>query len=359
MSQQECKYTSSKSGICYNMFQEKDDIKYDTAEILRSDLIQSSITVKILPLGDINLFFQKAIQPPPPSSISHAIACLQQIKALDNDNNLTIFGHFLSRVPMDHRNATMLLYGIVFSCLHPLIVIACFDELKPFIYTNKRKAMWKRRPMSHYELYELYQQYSRKFPVSLRDSFCRKHHLSIQVMSEIDLMTVKIMKNLKDMNCVISNCVTHPMHNINSHIKTLVGALIFASHPDHLFKSENRTGAYTVQSKFNVKVDHNPQFEIGSYYVFSSGILFHGVIHTSSFSRLSPMQLIFFSDDQNEIFFDSLSKLGIASYLSELKTIRSGLHDLVTNKKENPSSIALSKSSLLVELIVRLFSKMG
>ena len=71
---------------------------------------------------------------------------LQKIKALDDDNNLTTFGGYLSRVPMDHRNATMYLY--LWDCLHPVLL---------FI------AKWKRTLMSHHELY---QQYSQKFSVA-------------------------------------------------------------------------------------------------------------------------------------------------------------------------------------------------
>ena len=91
-----------------------------------------SLYIQLFDLKHIGSFFEKSLECFSPSSIFSAITYLTHIRALDAEQNLTTYQKYLSEIPLKPGKALMLLYEILFSCLHPLIIIAFFDELKPF-----------------------------------------------------------------------------------------------------------------------------------------------------------------------------------------------------------------------------------
>lgn len=72
-------------------------------------------------------FLAKAVEPPPATSIKNAIKTLEDIGALEPGSEaLTSMGRSLAAMPLPPRLGKMLLYGILFSMLDPLLTIACF-----------------------------------------------------------------------------------------------------------------------------------------------------------------------------------------------------------------------------------------
>lgn len=94
--------------------------KTETAELQAKQLHGQSGTVVML-----KDFLGKAVEPPPAPSISNAIKSLTEIGALEPvTENLTTLGKSLASMPLSPKLGKMLLYGILFGVLDPLLTIA-------------------------------------------------------------------------------------------------------------------------------------------------------------------------------------------------------------------------------------------
>ena len=72
-------------------------------------------------------------------------------------------------------------------------------------------------------------------------------------MLEIDLMIQRAKKHLYNLRIVLSECATHPFHNSNAHVQSLVDAIVYASHPNQLFKTDLDGKPSTVKTNLDVK----------------------------------------------------------------------------------------------------------
>lgn len=94
-------------------------------EILRADLQELCLQIKAFALpGRINDVLLRAIDMPSIASIRRAVEHLQAIDALDSDEGLTGLGRLLIRFPLSPPLGKMLIYGLLFSCLDPMLTIA-------------------------------------------------------------------------------------------------------------------------------------------------------------------------------------------------------------------------------------------
>jgi HrpA-like RNA helicase len=71
-------------------------------------------------------FLNRAVEPPPAASLRNAVRLLQDIGAFEGDSeNLTLLGRHLAALPLPPRVGKMLLYGVLFGCLDPILTISC------------------------------------------------------------------------------------------------------------------------------------------------------------------------------------------------------------------------------------------
>lgn len=59
-----------------------------------------------------------------------AIALLEDIGALDAEEELTTMGRHLAALPLSPRIGKLLLYAILFGCLDPILTVACGERLR-------------------------------------------------------------------------------------------------------------------------------------------------------------------------------------------------------------------------------------
>jgi HrpA-like RNA helicase len=90
--------------------------------LLKFKLISSDNT----PLVEL---LSQMIDPPPKKNIERGILLLKQLQALDQQENVTEIGHFLSAMPVDVRVGKLLLFGILFGCLDSVLTIAAIISL--------------------------------------------------------------------------------------------------------------------------------------------------------------------------------------------------------------------------------------
>jgi ATP-dependent helicase HrpA len=113
------------AGVCIRLYDEADfnaRPPFTDPEILRSSLAGVILRMKSLKLTEVESF--PFIEPPPPKAIADGYALLQELGALDENNQLTQVGHGLGKLPLDPRIARIIVAGRDEGCLKEVLVIA-------------------------------------------------------------------------------------------------------------------------------------------------------------------------------------------------------------------------------------------
>ncbi|HYF42285.1 MAG TPA: ATP-dependent RNA helicase HrpA, partial [Ramlibacter sp.] len=113
------------NGICIRLYDEKDFAarpRFTDPEILRSSLAGVILRMKSLHLGDVEQF--PFIEAPQRRAIADGYQLLNELGAVDDNNELTEVGRELARLPLDPRVARMILEGRERGALAEVLVIA-------------------------------------------------------------------------------------------------------------------------------------------------------------------------------------------------------------------------------------------
>ncbi len=112
-------------GICIRLYSEEDFLsrpEFTDPEILRTNLAAVILQMLHLRLGDIQDF--PFIEPPDGKAISDGFNLLQELSAVNRENQLTPLGRQLARLPIDPRLGRMLLEGAVQGSLSEVLIVA-------------------------------------------------------------------------------------------------------------------------------------------------------------------------------------------------------------------------------------------
>ncbi|WP_455231974.1 ATP-dependent RNA helicase HrpA [Geopseudomonas aromaticivorans] len=111
-------------GICIRLYAEEDFLarpEFTDPEILRTNLAAVILQMLHLRLGDIEDF--PFIEPPDGKAISDGFNLLQELSAVNRENQLTPLGRQLARLPIDPRLGRMLLEGAQQGSLAEVLVV--------------------------------------------------------------------------------------------------------------------------------------------------------------------------------------------------------------------------------------------
>ncbi|CAH2782123.1 MAG: ATP-dependent helicase HrpA [uncultured Paraburkholderia sp.] len=112
-------------GICIRLYEESDyqgRARFTDPEILRSSLASVILRMKSLHLTAIETF--PFIEPPPGRAIADGYQLLNELGAVDDDNQLTPLGRELARLPLDPRVGRMILAARDQQSLKEVLIIA-------------------------------------------------------------------------------------------------------------------------------------------------------------------------------------------------------------------------------------------
>ncbi|WMY09410.1 ATP-dependent RNA helicase HrpA [Paraburkholderia phenoliruptrix] len=112
-------------GICIRLYDESDyqsRTRFTDPEILRSSLASVILRMKSLHLTAIETF--PFIEPPPGRAIADGYQLLNELGAVDDDNQLTPLGRELARLPLDPRVGRMILAAREQQSLKEVLIIA-------------------------------------------------------------------------------------------------------------------------------------------------------------------------------------------------------------------------------------------
>ena len=71
-------------------------------------------------------FLGRAVEPPIDVAVTNAVRLLEDIGALEPESEeLTLLGRHLAALPLPPRIGKLLLYGVLFDCLDPILTVAC------------------------------------------------------------------------------------------------------------------------------------------------------------------------------------------------------------------------------------------
>ena len=113
------------NGICIRLYDEKDfnaRPRFTDPEILRSSLAGVILRMKSLHLGHVEDF--PFIEPPLRKAIADGYQLLNELGAVDDDNQITPLGQTLARLPLDPRVGRMILEAKDREALAEVLVIA-------------------------------------------------------------------------------------------------------------------------------------------------------------------------------------------------------------------------------------------
>jgi ATP-dependent helicase HrpA len=113
------------NGICIRLYDEKDFIgrpRFTDPEIMRSSLAGVILRMKSLGLGLVEEF--PFLEPPPRRAIADGYQLLNELGAVDEQNELTATGRELAKLPLDPRVGRMILEARQREALSEVLVIA-------------------------------------------------------------------------------------------------------------------------------------------------------------------------------------------------------------------------------------------
>ena len=101
-------------------------------EILRSDLQETCLAIRAQAFkSPIRAFLAQAIEPPAPVAVDASVLNLQALGALTEDEGITALGRVLASLPVHPSLGKMIVLGVVFRCLDPMILLGAAAEERP------------------------------------------------------------------------------------------------------------------------------------------------------------------------------------------------------------------------------------
>ena len=224
-------------------------------ELLRVDLQEICLKVKAQAFeAPIREFLAEAIEPPDPKSVDSSILNLQALDALTDDGEaITPLGRLLSSLPVHPSLGKMIVLGIIFRCLDPMIIIgAASAERSLFLNPVQQRHEASRSKLSWVEgsgsdhvallnaVRELRRMRDDKGDYWMKD-FAHRNFLHFNAFKTIDATAQQIEGILVDARLIpstlrsfrVSSQFGGPSLNENSHKIPLIKALLLAGcHPN-------------------------------------------------------------------------------------------------------------------------------
>ena len=98
-------------------------------EMLRTDLQEICLDIKAQAFkSPIREFLAEAIEPPSPSAVDNSVINLQALDCLTDEEKITPLGRLLASLPVHPSLGKMIVLGIIFRCLDPMLVLGAAAE---------------------------------------------------------------------------------------------------------------------------------------------------------------------------------------------------------------------------------------
>ncbi|KAL3991831.1 protein phosphatase PTC7 [Sarotherodon galilaeus] len=342
---------------------------YQLPEIMRTPLEELCLQIKILKLGSIGRFLEKALDRPTEKAVSLAIKNLTELNALDQRENLTALGFHLARLPVEPHIGKLILFGALLGCLDPVLTIAASLSFKdPFFIPlgkekmadMRRKVLSKNSKSDHLTIVNAFQGWedAKQRGGRYEREYCWDNFLSANTLQMLQNMKGQFAEHLMHAGFVSSKDPKDPKSNVNSGNEKLIKAVIVAGlypkvamiRPSH---SKKRPGV-KVYTQADGKVCIHPKSVNAEETEFNyTWLIYHLKMRTSSIflydcTEVSPFSLLFFGgditiqkdEDQETIAVDQWIVFRSPARIAHLvKSLKKELDSLLQDKICNPAPV--------------------
>ena len=157
--EQRSSLSTSAGAKAYRMYTKTrhDSFRPDrVSEIVRRPLDNLCLWIRMLaPEGhEIDEYFSHAYEQPRPFSVKVAVTILQCLEALNNEKEITELGFMMLNIPINPKLAKLVLYGLAYRCLDPVLTIASALLVENMIIKSnhkprRNKILSKKNQLSH------------------------------------------------------------------------------------------------------------------------------------------------------------------------------------------------------------------
>uniref|UniRef100_A0A7N6BDQ7 ATP-dependent DNA/RNA helicase DHX36 n=1 Tax=Anabas testudineus TaxID=64144 RepID=A0A7N6BDQ7_ANATE len=342
---------------------------YQLPEIMRTPLEELCLQIKILKLGSIARFLEKALDPPTDKAVNLAIKNLIDLNALDRSENLTALGFHLARLPVEPHIGKLILFGALLGCLSPVLTIAASLSFKdPFFIPlgkekmadMRRKTLSRNSKSDHLTIVNAFQGWeeAKQRGARYEREYCWDNFLSANTLQMLHNMKGQFAEHLMHAGFVSSKDPKDPKSNVNSDNEKLIKAVIVAGlypkvatiRPSH---SKKRPGV-KVYTQADGKVCIHPKSVNAEETEFNyTWLIYHLKMRTSSIflydcTEVSPFSLLFFGgditiqkdEDQETIAVDQWIVFRSPARIAHLvKSLKKELDILLEEKIRNPAPV--------------------
>ncbi|GJT89824.1 DExH-box ATP-dependent RNA helicase DExH5, mitochondrial isoform X1 [Tanacetum coccineum] len=216
-------------GECYHLYPKcvyDAFAEYQLPQILRTPLQSLCLQIKSLNLGSTSGFLSKALQSPDLRAVQNAIEYLKIIGALDENENLTALGGYLTMLPMEPKLGKMLVMGTLLNCLDPILtVVAGLSIRDPFLTPLEKKelaeaakAQYSHDFSDHLALVRAYKGWKVAEQKRKGYEYCWKNFLSAQSMKAIDSLRREFKSVLRDIHLVDNKMTNYNTYSCDDHV---------------------------------------------------------------------------------------------------------------------------------------------
>ncbi|CAH1239477.1 DHX36 [Branchiostoma lanceolatum] len=379
-------------GVCFHLFSRLKESKmeeYQLPEILRTPLEELCLQIKLLKLGAILPFVEKAMSSPSLRAVQLAITNLKDLNALDRQENLTPLGYHLARLPVEPHIGKMILFGAIFSCLDPVLTVAASLGFKdPFVIPlgKEEEADRRRREFAagsksdHLMLINAFKSWERAKSQGRESErrFCWDSFLSANTLKMLSNMKLQFAELLQDIGFVQARNPSNPQCNKNSGNIRLVKAVICAGLYPNVAKVRGPKQHFRKRPPKLVtkheKVQLHPKSVNADEKYFEDGwLIYHMKMKTTQVflydcTMISPYPLLFFGGDitiqkdgnQETVAVDNWIVFRAATRTAKLvKGLRHELDTVLQQKITRPGAInwdERSKEGQLMRGIIQLIT---
>ncbi|XP_022094915.1 ATP-dependent RNA helicase A-like isoform X2 [Acanthaster planci] len=353
--------------------------EYTTPEIFRTPLNELALTIKLLRLGNIADFLNKAIEPPPLDSVVEAVAALKDMHALDMQEELTPLGKILAKMPMEPKLGKMIILGCCLFVGDAMSIIAAstvFSE--PFIthmgkVTNLHKSYCGIRHSDHVAVLGCFQEWEQTLSNGGEDgamNYCDRKQLQMTSLR----MIYEAKNQLKDilvMEGFPEQCLEPEYFNFGGpdiKLEVVVSLLAMGLSPNICYHKEKRKLLTTENKaalihKSSVNFSKFDQTFPSPFFVFTEKIRTRAV-SAKGMTMVSPLQLLLFGARSIEscdglIRLDDWIQLRMPhASAAKIVALRPAIEALIFNMTANPDSIMSpsTQDEMLLNIIRELSS---
>jgi ATP-dependent RNA helicase DHX57 len=362
-----------RAGDCYKLFTKGTEThkmpERPEPEMKRVPLEQTCLSVKAMGIKDVRSFLAAAISPPNTAAVEGALTLLEKMGAVV-DEELSALGRNMAMIPTDLRCSKLMVYGVLFGCVDPVLTIASILTVRsPFISPpdkrDESKAIRNKFAANQGDLIadcRAWQQWAEiRTTSNIREAreWCMENYINFNTMVDISSNRSQYMNALRDTGFLphftgfdarIGAAPLPKEMNRNSDNYILIRALIASAFTPQIARIQMPEQKFASSHTGAMAID--PEARTIKYFTYDNGRVF---LHPSStlfgaqsFPGNAGFMAYFNKMETNKITIREVTRKFPKGLVESCSRAYRGLFPYYKNKFTNWCVIAVNTYSLLL-----------